>query len=164
MRPAGPAAPESILWPREADGLMRRVPDPLTRRDFLNRASAGLAAAAAFPLLHSCAGEEIPPGIRVEYQDLPDGAHLIVMDGTVPVEIARDGEEIRARSLICTHQGCQVQWREDEQRYHCPCHEGVFDAEGAPLLGPPRESLREFVVTRREGFIHVDTSNPAGAE
>ena len=144
--------------------MVRRTPDPLTRRDFLNRAGAGLAAAAALPLLHSCAGEEVPPGIRVEYQDLPDGARLIVMDETVPVEIVRDGEVVRARSLICTHQGCQVLWREDEQRYDCPCHEGVFDAEGAPMMGPPRESLREFVVTRHEQFFHVDTSRPAGAE
>ena len=134
----------------------------LTRRDFLQRATAGVAVAASLPWLQSC-GEEIPPGLRVPSERLPDGARIVVMDDTLPVEITRRGEEIVARSLICTHQGCEVQWQDEEGHYHCPCHDGVFDAQGQPTFGPPRHPLREYPVTRHEDFVHVDTRPAAEA-
>ena len=139
-----------------------RLPGSLTRRDFLRQATAGAAVAVSLPWLQSCA-EEIPPGLRVPYDRLPDGARVVVMYETLPVEITRRGDTFVARSLICTHQGCQVQWKDDDGRYHCPCHDGVFDADGQPLLGPPRHALREFPVTRHEDFVNVDTTAPAEA-
>jgi cytochrome b6-f complex iron-sulfur subunit len=39
-----------------------------------------------------------------------------------------------------------VQWEEDRQRYHCPCHEGMFDGEGRLLGGPPTRPLRALPV------------------
>ena len=142
--------------------MIRHREDPLSRRRFLDRVAAGLAAVAALPLLEACSGEEVPPGIRVALAELPDGARLIVLDGNLPVEVTRESGEVRARSLICTHQGCQVQWKTDEQHYHCPCHDGVFDRDGKPILGPPREGLREFAVTTDQDYVYVDTRTPAG--
>jgi Rieske Fe-S protein len=63
------------------------------------------------------------------------------------VEILRTTEGVSARSLLCTHQGCNVSWVENEQVYFCPCHDGKFNAQGQPLYGPPRKPLRELSVT-----------------
>jgi Rieske Fe-S protein len=45
-----------------------------------------------------------------------------------PVEVRRaDDGTVAARSLLCTHTGCEVVWMPQRQLYHCPCHEGLFD-------------------------------------
>ena len=132
----------------------------LTRRVFLHRAlcgGSGLAVLASLPLFSSCAREEADPGLRVELSEIPENGRLVVMDGERPVELVHQDGVIRARSLFCTHQGCRVEWNETEQRYHCPCHKGVFDAAGRPILGPPERPLREFPVRSYEGFVLVDT-------
>lgn len=39
-------------------------------------------------------------------------------------------------SSTCTHLGCGVRWQEDKKQFLCPCHGGVFDADGKPVSGP----------------------------
>ena len=72
-----------------------------------------------------------------------------------PVELRREGGEIFARSLLCTHQGCEVRWRADLGRYRCPCHQGLFDASGQPVSGPPQRPLGEVAVHVEAGEIVV---------
>lgn len=56
-----------------------------------------------------------------------------------------------AFSQKCTHLSCSVRFRPDEGDLHCPCHEGVFDAEtGRPVAGPPRRPLPRIIL-RTEG-------------
>jgi cytochrome b6-f complex iron-sulfur subunit len=71
------------------------------------------------------------------------------------VEIVRTETGVSARSLLCTHQGCNVRWIEDQQIYLCPCHEGKFNAEGQPIYGQPREPLREIGVTVTETEVII---------
>jgi cytochrome b6-f complex iron-sulfur subunit len=139
----------------------------LSRRVFLRRTlsgGSGLVALASLPLLSACTNEEPFPGIRVELSELPENGRLVVMDGEQPVELVREDGVIQARSLFCTHQGCLVEWNETEQRYLCPCHQGVFDATGRPILGPPERPLRRFPVRNHEGFVQVDTRTTSEPE
>jgi Rieske Fe-S protein len=54
-----------------------------------------------------------------------------------------DGEKtIRAMSATCTHLGCQVRWEAKEKKFRCPCHGGVYAADGAVLEGPPPRPLQ----------------------
>ena len=51
--------------------------------------------------------------------------------------------EVVAFSQKCTHLGCVVYYQADEDRWHCPCHEGNFDTRtGAVLSGPPTATAR----------------------
>ena len=53
-----------------------------------------------------------------------------------------DGEkQIRALSATCTHLGCQVQWDAKGKKFRCPCHGGVYAADGRVLEGPPPRPL-----------------------
>ena len=52
-----------------------------------------------------------------------------------------DGEQVRAFSATCTHLGCQVLWDAEAKHFRCPCHGGVYDAEGKVLEGPPPRPL-----------------------
>ncbi|HUE14100.1 MAG TPA: ubiquinol-cytochrome c reductase iron-sulfur subunit [Planctomycetaceae bacterium] len=40
-------------------------------------------------------------------------------------------------SPICTHLGCPISWQTDRSSFVCPCHGGVFDANGKNVAGPP---------------------------
>lgn len=54
-----------------------------------------------------------------------------------------DGEKtIRAMSATCTHLGCQVRWEAKEKKFRCPCHGGVYAADGTVLEGPPPRPLQ----------------------
>ncbi len=144
--------------------MLERHPVLPTRREFLGHACKCGAAVAALALLPSCNGETVPPGPRLDWSELPDGARVIVMDDSLPIEVSRTGDQVRARSLLCTHQGCEVQWQAERDQYFCPCHEGVFDASGQPVLGPPREPLREFAVEQTNDYVQIDTRAPREAE
>jgi len=63
--------------------------------------------------------------------------------------------DVVAFSQKCTHLGCVVYYEPGEQRWHCPCHEGNFDAAtGAVVSGPPTRPLgRIDVEVRDDGMI-----------
>ena len=42
-----------------------------------------------------------------------------------------------AFSQKCTHLGCVVYYEADEERWHCPCHEGNFDARTGEVISRP---------------------------
>jgi len=121
------------------------------RRRFLALAARAGAAAACAPLVLTAAcgdGGAAPGPLRLALADLPDGGRLRVEVMGAPVELVRHGEQVAARSLLCTHQGCEVAWHEAEGAYVCPCHDGRFDADGRPVYGPPRLPLRAVPVAR----------------
>ena len=62
------------------------------------------------------------------------------------------GERVHALSATCTHLGCQVRWDAANTRFRCPCHGGVFDAEGRVVEGPPPRPL-----DRVEARVEADT-------
>ena len=86
-------------------------------------------------------------------------------DGT-KIEIARRGDtgkasDFIALSSVCPHLGCMVRWEPHNNRFFCPCHNGVFDLKGIAISGPPAKAgqkLKQFPlkVQRRLLFIHVD--------
>ena len=60
-----------------------------------------------------------------------------------PAILVRLGDtEVVAFNQKCTHLGCVVYYEPGEQRWHCPCHEGNFEARtGAVISGPPTRPL-----------------------
>ena len=58
------------------------------------------------------------------------------------VFVVWDGaQNVHALSATCTHLGCQVRWDASDTRFRCPCHGGVFDADGNVVEGPPPRPL-----------------------
>ena len=108
---------------------------PLSRRAFL---------AACAPLAACAQGRSEPPGpkpVALPLGRFPSGVRVTVSISGHPVEILRSASGVTARSLLCTHQGCEVSWSEAQGAYRCPCHEGRFDAGGNPVEGPPPRPL-----------------------
>lgn len=85
--------------------------------------------------------------------DVPDGGGLVLADQHVV--LTRSGEQVRAFSATCTHQGCTVDGVADG-RITCPCHGSVFDAAtGAVVQGPATEPLPAVAVTVVDGSVSV---------
>ncbi|WP_153556835.1 QcrA and Rieske domain-containing protein [Roseimaritima sediminicola] len=63
-------------------------------------------------------------------------------------------ETFVAFSNQCTHLMCPVSPDLAQDRLHCPCHEGYFQAStGKPLAGPPRRPLPRIVLRIENGEI-----------
>ena len=80
--------------------------------------------------------------VRIPISDLPVGVRVRVVYGGHPVEVLRTAEGVTARSLLCTHMGCEVRWNQGMETYNCPCHGGVYGAGGVVVAGPPSHALR----------------------
>ena len=59
--------------------------------------------------------------------------------------------EVVGFSQKCTHLGCVVYYEADHDRWHCPCHEGNFEARtGAVISGPPTRPLGRIELEIRD--------------
>jgi Rieske Fe-S protein len=92
---------------------------------------------------------------RLPLEKLPVGSRRKVFVKGRPVEVRRTAQGVAARSLLCTHTGCTVAWDEGRQRYFCPCHQGVYDANGAVVAGAPTTPLADVPVTIVDGDVVV---------
>jgi Rieske Fe-S protein len=62
-----------------------------------------------------------------------------------------DEREVVAFSQQCTHLGCVVYYQAQENRWHCPCHEGNFATlSGDVISGPPTRPLGRIDVEVRD--------------
>jgi Rieske Fe-S protein len=60
--------------------------------------------------------------------------------------LTEDGRDYVAMSNVCTHLGCRVRWVNDEGKFFCPCHNGVYDRQGNVVSGPPPRPLDRYQV------------------
>jgi len=75
--------------------------------------------------------------------------------------LRRNKDGLQAFSSRCPHLGCRVRWETDESRFFCPCHRGVFNADGVGTSGPPADAgqrLEEvpLVVDEKSGVVFVE--------
>ena len=85
--------------------------------------------------------DRIPVGGALRYEG-PSGE---------TINIARQGgagtaDDFVALSSTCPHLGCQVRWEGQNERFFCPCHNGVFDPTGVATEGPPAEAGQRLAV------------------
>jgi Rieske Fe-S protein len=61
-------------------------------------------------------------------------------------------------AINCAHLGCPVRWFSESQLFMCPCHGGVYYADGSVSAGPPPRPLPQYPVRVREGQVEILTS------
>jgi nitrite reductase/ring-hydroxylating ferredoxin subunit len=75
--------------------------------------------------------------------------------------------EFLALSSVCPHLGCQVHWEPHNDRFFCPCHNGVFTPEGVAIEGPPADagqSLSQFPLKIENGLLFIEVAIPPPEE
>jgi Rieske Fe-S protein len=72
-----------------------------------------------------------------DYREIPAGEGAVVGRGRGKIAVYRDKEgTIHARSAICPHLYCIVDWNKTEKTWDCPCHGSRFDPYGKVVNGP----------------------------
>lgn len=156
-------------------------PDPSTleRRTFLSRIAMALSALAATLVAMPPLAFVFGPVIRRKSETWRDvgpvtqfplgTTHEVIFDSPgaerwagvserMGAWLRRTGDtEFTAFSIDCTHLGCPVRWKADADLFMCPCHGGVFYADGRVAAGPPAEPLRHYPVRVRDGRVEVST-------
>jgi menaquinol-cytochrome c reductase iron-sulfur subunit len=69
-----------------------------------------------------------------------------------------DENQFVAFAMNCTHLGCPVHWLPDASLFMCPCHGGVYYADGQVAAGPPPHALFKYPVRVRDGEVEILTS------
>jgi Rieske Fe-S protein len=70
----------------------------------------------------------------------------------------RDGEQTDQFLVFaanCAHLGCGVTWFPESGLFMCPCHGGVYYANGERASGPPPRGLFHCVWRVRDGVLEV---------
>jgi menaquinol-cytochrome c reductase iron-sulfur subunit len=162
------------------------------RRTFLAWLSYGLGAVAAvavgFPFIRYLVGAKKAPVDWVvlgPVTDFPQGQTRRMTfdspirqpwDGMVAhtgVYVRYEGrdekeaDETKSHQFLvlavnCAHLGCPVEWFQESGLFMCPCHGGVYYANGERASGPPPRGLFQCVyqVTRVRGGLQLEIQAP----
>jgi len=72
--------------------------------------------------------------------------------------LRRDGvAAFTAFAVNCTHLACPVSWQAQAEIFLCPCHGGVFYADGRVAAGPPPRPLSRYDVRVQGGNVQILT-------
>lgn len=151
----------------------------LPRRDFLSRVSLALGAAAAALASVPAVVYVLGPSVEHEPEVWRDVGPVDQFQIGSTVEVTIDSPaaeqwagvsermgawlrrvsatEFVAFSINCTHLGCPVRWLPSANLFMCPCHGGVFYADGRVAAGPPQQPLKHHRVRVTAGRVEVST-------
>ncbi|MBD3223556.1 MAG: Rieske 2Fe-2S domain-containing protein, partial [Caldithrix sp.] len=87
--------------------------------------------------------------------EIPKGAAKEISLSGKPVFIVNLDSGYKVFSGVCTHLGCIVRWEEQNQRFYCPCHQGIFSKIGEVTGGPPPRPLDEFTVEMDKQLVFI---------
>jgi len=150
-------------------------PDRSDRRTFLEKTSKGAMAAGlvggygglgavALRYLYPARPEELAWQYVIELSEIQVGESLLYEGPSgETINIARQERsgtagDFVALSSTCPHLGCQVKWESQNDRFFCPCHNGVFDPSGIAISGPPGEAgqrLASYPLKVTGGLLHI---------
>jgi Rieske Fe-S protein len=66
-----------------------------------------------------------------------------------------DGEKFQVFAINCAHLGCPVRWFPQSGLFMCPCHGGVYYADGSRASGPPERGLFEYRYKVDQGNLAI---------
>jgi menaquinol-cytochrome c reductase iron-sulfur subunit len=140
--------------------------EPASRRDFLLRLALVLNAIAAVVFAIPVLGYILSPMRKFVWlswislgplADFPENQTRLATyrnpytkpwDGqtaNIPCWVRREaGATFTVFAINCTHLGCPVRWFQESGLFMCPCHGGVFYADGKHASGPPPRGLYQY--------------------
>jgi cytochrome b6-f complex iron-sulfur subunit len=136
------------------------------RRTFLSRLLAGSLIVSLLGVVGAIGAYLFPPERRVfnparrrmrvaRIDEIPIGKGKQVLFDGEPVWVLHLRGGWIALAAICTHKGCIVDWDEKRLVLSCPCHGGLFDADGNVLSGLPRRPLKRLRVSVIQDEIFI---------
>jgi Rieske Fe-S protein len=65
-------------------------------------------------------------------------------------------DQFQVFAVNCAHLGCPVRWFPQSQLFMCPCHGGVYYADGSRASGPPERGLFTYDYKIVGGKLQID--------
>ncbi len=163
--------------PRAGETPSREVAAAISRRRFVGRMSLTLAGVCAAVLGVPVVGFVVAPIFRkvtgmwrtvgrvddfaigetvsVTFED-PSPLPWAGVTARAAAWLRRDSADgFTAFSAHCTHLGCPVRWIAKANLFMCPCHGGVYYANGNVAAGPPPKPLVRYDVRVQQGNVQV---------
>ena len=76
--------------------------------------------------------------------------------GNIPCWVRRISDtQMQVFAINCAHLGCPVRWFPQSKLFMCPCHGGVYYADGARASGPPPRGLYEYSYKIEKGELWI---------
>ena len=94
------------------------------------------------------------PTKRIVKIEQLDGWRRIISEKSVYVIKGKEGQ-LRVLSAVCPHLGCAITWSDAKTQFLCPCHVGIFAADGALLSGPPPRAMDDLESRIENGRLQV---------
>lgn len=140
--------------------MSRMARQGVSRRSFLRLGGAAGLAAAGAPLLSSC-GEDLPKvksgkAIIADGKLQPNSAFVFADAETDDprVLVRLESGDLLMYSAECTHKGCTVGYKAEEQHLVCPCHDSTYSPlSGEVISGPADEPLAKLTVKVANGKV-----------
>jgi nitrite reductase/ring-hydroxylating ferredoxin subunit len=74
----------------------------------------------------------------------------------IPCWVRRiDANQFQVFAINCAHLGCPVRWFPQSSLFLCPCHGGVYYADGSRASGPPERGLFEYRYKVEQGKLMI---------
>ncbi len=64
-------------------------------------------------------------------------------------------QQFQIFAINCAHLGCPVRWFPQSALFMCPCHGGVYYADGSRAAGPPPRGLFEYKYKVEDGKLMI---------
>ena len=183
---------EHVTSPVEAAAAGQQA-QSASRRTFLMNVGIALnavvAAAIATPVIAYVLGPVLKRKDYLQWVALGNAADFPVGETKLvsfvnPFSNSWDGETANVPAYVratapgqftvfainCAHLGCPVRWFKESQLFMCPCHGGVYYADGSRASGPPERGLFTYDFKVQDGKLLIDAgqmptlSNRASAE
>lgn len=74
----------------------------------------------------------------------------------IPAYVRKTGDRFTVFAINCAHLGCPVRWFAESQLFMCPCHGGVYYADGSRASGPPERGLFTYDYRVENGRLYID--------
>jgi menaquinol-cytochrome c reductase iron-sulfur subunit len=155
---------ERLPSPSAPEQAERLETGRVTRRTFLMNVGIALNAAVALMIATPVVAYVLGPVLwRKDYlqwiaigdvNEFPVGETKLITfrnpfsdpwDGEtakIPAYVRRSAPgEFTVFAINCAHLGCPVRWFSESQLFMCPCHGGVYYADGSRASGPPERGL-----------------------
>ena len=169
---------EKLPPPGEQEKDQRLEEERVSRRTLLMNVGIALNAAVALMIATPVVAYVLGPVLKRknylewiaigDVHDFPRGETKLVTyrnpftdswDGAtanVPayVRCALDGA-ITVFAINCAHLGCPVRWFAESQLFMCPCHGGVYYADGSRASGPPERGLFTYEMKVEGGKLMI---------
>ncbi|KGX87953.1 QcrA and Rieske domain-containing protein [Pontibacillus litoralis] len=158
----------------------------VSRRQFLNYTLTGvggfMAAGMLAPMVRMAVDPVLQPKGEGEFIQVADVSEITTepvrvnykieqVDAWYTSEVPKsawvyknENGDIVALSPICKHLGCVVNWEGGEgheNRFYCPCHDGLYEKNGANVPGtPPLAPLDQFKTKIKDGKLYLGEAVP----